>query len=373
MTIAHLSDTHLGYRAYSRTTPEGMNQREADVLETFRRTLAAIGEREPDLVVHSGDLFHMVRPSNHTITSAYVALLRFQEARRYRPFVLIGGNHDTPRTAESGNLLELFASIDGMRVVPDRAVRESIDALDLELMCVPSRALRDGGERDWTPHASRRNSVLVVHGMAAQALPEHAEFDVAETRADRWSYVALGDYHMRQSYGPNCCYPGSTDFTSTNIWEETLEPKGWAWFDSNLGMLEFVPIATRTVLDLPPIDASSKTGGEITEAAVRAANWDSGALPIVRQKVLNVHADVRRHIDARAIRDVQARALHYQLDLRTLHTGEAAAPAGEGASLEGEWGRHVAHAELPAEVRRERVQTSGLELLRRAEIEADPA
>lgn len=373
MTLAHLSDTHLGYRAYSRTTPEGMNQREADVLDTFRATLAAILERDPDLVVHSGDLFHMVRPSNHTLTQAYVALLRFQESRKHRPFVLIGGNHDTPRTAESGNLLDLFASIGGMRVYPGPSVRESIDALDLELMCVPSRALREAADRDWAPRMSRRHSMLVVHGMAAQALPEHSDFDVAETRAERWTYVALGDYHLRQSFAPNCCYPGSTDFTSTNIWEEALEPKGWTWFDSAVGMLEFVPIPTRTVLDLKPIEGAALDGAQITEAAVRAAAWSPGSMPIVRQKVLDVHPDVRRQVDARAIRDVQSRALHYQLDLRTLHSGHASGTAGDGASLEKEWGRHVTDAAMPANIERERVRSCGIELLRRAEVEADPA
>src|SRR3990170_163738 len=99
MTLAHLSDTHLGYRAYSRSTREGMNQREADVLETFRAALDAIALREPDLVVHSGDLFHVVRPSNHTITDTFRALQRFQSARGAKPLVLVGGNHDTPRTA----------------------------------------------------------------------------------------------------------------------------------------------------------------------------------------------------------------------------------------------------------------------------------
>ena len=44
MRIAHLSDVHLGYRAYSRTNEHGMNQREYDVLQAFRRALRAIRE-----------------------------------------------------------------------------------------------------------------------------------------------------------------------------------------------------------------------------------------------------------------------------------------------------------------------------------------
>jgi exonuclease SbcD len=61
MRIAHLSDVHLGYRAYSRTNEHGMNQREHDVLQAFGRALRAILRAAPDLVLITGDLFHSVR------------------------------------------------------------------------------------------------------------------------------------------------------------------------------------------------------------------------------------------------------------------------------------------------------------------------
>lgn len=373
MKLAHLSDTHLGFRAYSRTTSDGLNQRESDVQATFRAALDAILERDPDVVVHSGDLFHVVRPSNHTITATFRALQRFQSARGGRPFVLVGGNHDTPRTADTGNLLTLFEAIEGVRVFESDRATDAIAELDLELLCVPSHALHRPGApgHEWTPTQRRRHSLLVVHGMAAQALPDHADFDVAEARVERWTYVALGDYHIRQQYAPNCCYPGSTDFTSTNIWEEVREPKGWAWFDASLGMLEFVPLATRDVLDLEPLDAVGLTGHDITEAAVAAAVWDSGSMPIVRQVVSNVHPDVRRHVDSRAVREIQARALHYRLDLRTLQSDGALQTAGEGVTLEDEWVRHVERADLARGVEKPRVASCGVELLRRVEVETD--
>src|SRR5438477_11099707 len=111
MTFAHISDTHLGYRAYGRTNSHGFNQREVDVMKTFRTSLEAIEARNPDVVVHSGDLFHVVRPSNATIHHTFKSIAEFQMRRMGRPFILIGGNHDTPRMAESGNILNLLGEI----------------------------------------------------------------------------------------------------------------------------------------------------------------------------------------------------------------------------------------------------------------------
>ena len=102
MKIAHLADLHLGYRAYHRITSRGINQREADVAEAFRRAVAHVVELRPDLVVVAGDVFHTVRPTNQAILHAF---LQFSKLRRELPaavIVLVAGNHDIPRTAETG-------------------------------------------------------------------------------------------------------------------------------------------------------------------------------------------------------------------------------------------------------------------------------
>ena len=39
MRLVHLADIHLGFRQYQRQTPAGINQREADVAASMRRTL----------------------------------------------------------------------------------------------------------------------------------------------------------------------------------------------------------------------------------------------------------------------------------------------------------------------------------------------
>ncbi|MFN8579671.1 MAG: metallophosphoesterase, partial [Gemmatimonadaceae bacterium] len=71
MRLIHLSDLHLGFRQFQRTTPTGINQREADVAQVFRQTIDKIIELAPDLVIIAGDVFHNVRPSNPAILTAF--------------------------------------------------------------------------------------------------------------------------------------------------------------------------------------------------------------------------------------------------------------------------------------------------------------
>ena len=55
MRLVHLADLHLGYRQYQRLTPQGINQREADVATAFKRAVdKVVGDlravRAPDKV-----------------------------------------------------------------------------------------------------------------------------------------------------------------------------------------------------------------------------------------------------------------------------------------------------------------------------------
>jgi exonuclease SbcD len=376
MTFAHLSDTHLGYRSYSRTTPLGFNQREVDVMKTFKRCLDAIAERDPDIVVHSGDLFHVVRPSNATILGAFKALSEFQNKRKAKPFILIGGNHDTPRVVESGNILHLFAEIPGVFVQLGGALAFPIDSADLEVLCVPSNSLELSENIEWAPQLGKRHSLLTMHGLANNLIKDAGRFDIAHTRADRWTYVALGDFHEHKAYGDNICYAGSTDFTSTNIWEEIKTPKGWVWFDTERDGLEFVGLPTRRVIDLPKIDARDMTSDAIIASLKENAQWDSEEMPIVRQMVYNVHPDTRGQIGSSIVRDLNATCLNYLLRLlppqSTQTNGEYKRP--ESFTLETSWDDHIATAELPANVHRAQIKELGSDLLKEVkENVADPS
>lgn len=366
MTVAHLSDTHLGFRAYGRVRPDGANVREVDVLETFQKVLDAIAGRDPDLVVHAGDLFHVVRPSNLSLVGGYRAIEEFQRRRDGKPFVILGGNHDVPR-AGSGGILPLLAGIPGVHVVERETT--TLDLGFVRVVAVPSVALKKGPLSLQPPEGP---AVLTLHGMSRQALPRgrgEGDFDAEALRHEGWTYVALGDYHVFQPYGPNVCYSGSTDFASTNVWEETKHAKGWVWFD---GKIEFVPVANRPVLDLSPIDARGLDHEAVERAMMEAFPPSSLDRPIVRQRIVDAAPGLRARLNPAVVRELAGRALSYAVNV-TAAAREVAA-VGAGMSLEESWRAHVGAMRVPAGLGKGEIEAAGLARLKEAsEVDPGPA
>jgi exonuclease SbcD len=364
MRIAHLSDVHLGYRAYSRTNEHGMNQREYDVLQAFRRTLRAVRDAEPDLVLITGDLFHAVRPPNSSLLAAYGYLSDFQKSRRNAPLVIIAGNHETPRVAGSGCILALLKHLDGVQVVYDQIDGLEIPALNATLLCIPARGVPDIERRILQPNPNTRYNLLLLHGLleGVTQLTLERPIDRQKIVRDEWDYIALGDWHIYQQVAPNAIYAGATEFTSTNIWEEAGEPKGWVLYDADTRTHEFHKIRTRQVYDLLPIDAADMTAVELNQAIESRADALGDALngAIVRQRVWNLHPDLRRQIDGELLRELKARALHYLLDPRAPRPSTGGRAYGQTSEADGEnrltladeWRLFAAAYDLPADIDR---------------------
>jgi DNA repair protein SbcD/Mre11 len=219
MRLVHLSDLHLGFRQYQRLTPTGVNQREADVSRSFRRAVERTIELRPDLVVIGGDVFHTVRPSNPAILDAFRQFTRLRESLRDAIVVMVAGNHDAPKTSETGCILRLFREL-GIHVVDSAAERLSFPERDLSVLAVPDAPGVERPKLD--PDPSARYNVMLVHGEVAGLLPKDAtpldraavEITREELGASKWDYVALGHYHVYREVEPNAYYSGSVDYTS---------------------------------------------------------------------------------------------------------------------------------------------------------------
>lgn len=331
MRIVHIADLHLGYRAYHRVNRLGQNVREADVAHAFDQALTKTIELEPDLVLIAGDVVHTVRPSNAVVAHAFRGFARLRKALPRVPILLIAGNHDSPRSSDTGNILTLFQEIPGIVSVTHGSQQVYIDALDTSVLCVPHNALVGGSRAGLEPDKTASTNILMLHGtiggrVAEKKLRLLSEYggERIEDRTigpERWDYVALGHYHVTTALARNMWYAGSLERTSTNIWIEE-EPKGFLLFDTGTREVAFHEVATRPMIDLPAIDARGLAVEEVDERIRSAAESVTGGLAgkLVRQRIINLPRHAARELDYTRIREYRATALHFQLDMRAPET-----------------------------------------------------
>jgi len=354
LLIAHLADLHLGYRAYHRVDAAGLNVRESDVARAFADAADRVADARPDVVLVAGDVFHTVRPSNASIAEAFRRFSSLAARLPRVPIVVIAGNHDSPRSTDTGHILALFREIAGLEVVTDAATRVALPALDASVLCVPHPALAripDSGTdgdadraraRTFEPDPRAGTNLLALHATvtgaaAGRKLHWVSEFggvtvDEAEIDASRWAYVALGHYHIATEIAPNMWYAGSTERTSSNVWMEADVEKGFVLFDTGTGVARFEPLPTRPVVDLPRVTARGRDVAELDAALLSAVESIPDGLDgkIVRLVVSDIPRHVVRELNHRRIRDWKAAAVHFHLDLRPPEVRRGGAFAGRG-------------------------------------------
>lgn len=335
MKLAHLADIHLGFRQYHRLTPQGINQREVDIAGAFRRAIDGVIDAAPDLVVISGDLFHSVRPTNPAILHSFNQLRRLREALPQAPVVIVAGNHDTPRSVETGSILRLFEALDAVHVVAYEARELTFASLDLAVFCVPHAALVSDARPLLVPGGGAARNVLVTHGELAGMFRDRqsveyggALVEPSELHMDRWNYIALGHYHVAHRVASNAWFAGALDYVSTNPWGELVDEaaagrrgqKGWLLVELNgAARVAFQPVAlARQHIDLEPIRARG-LAAEAVDVIIRdRVGGMQGGIDgqVVRQLVYDIPRPIARELDYARIREFKTRALHYHLDLR---------------------------------------------------------
>ncbi|MBX3071568.1 MAG: DNA repair exonuclease [Thermomicrobiales bacterium] len=217
VTIGHMADTHLGYRALTKADPvTGRNQRTVDIENAFAWAIDDMIERQVDLVVHSGDLFHHTRPVYPAIATAIRQFRKLEQAGI--PAYIVAGNHDTPRLRVSGSVFGLLESaLPGITVCGgyEEALIED-ERNDLLLTLVPHGRMTNPEPPAVFPVEGRRN-ILVVHGLVPNmGLPyqmhEPGEEEISEILLDSaFDYIALGHYHPFSQVRNNAWYAGSTE------------------------------------------------------------------------------------------------------------------------------------------------------------------
>ena len=350
MLVAHLADLHLGYRAYHRLAAGGINVRERDVALAFRAALDRLIQLRPDLILFAGDIFHTVRPSNAAIADAFRQFSRLRNALPDAPVVLIAGNHDSPRSVETGSILRLLAEIPGVQVMDQEARAVHFSEWNVTVTGVPHAHLAAHGQvPDPDPQAG--TNLLMLHGLPTAPVAEAkiaftseyggAEFDADALRPGRWDYIALGHHHEVTQIEPNMWYAGGLERTSANIWKEH-KPKGLLTFNSDTGEVAFHEIETRPMHDLRSFSALSERSGSAEPLYLDAQEIDTRiralveAIPgglegkIVRLVIYDLPRDLFRELNHKTLREYRATALHFHLDARRPETRRSGLIEGVG-------------------------------------------
>ena len=325
MRLVHMSDTHLGWRSLHRVNDEGRNQRECDVYDAFAHAIDKTIDLMPDVVIHSGDLFDGFHPSSAALKVCLDGIGRLRDAGI--PFIVIAGNHSTPRVAAAEHVFSVLERFDRdglVHAVFGKPRRLRIG--ELSILAIPhvndAVAVRDALMAA-APDPDAEYNVLVAHvgldglghvgGSEAGSLTLSGETLEA---ADAFDYVALGHLHRSQDVRDNAAYAGSLERLS---WADDPDsPKGVIEVDLAAGFTsaEFVTpheIPVRPHVSLPAIDASAVGDLERAILAAAATVNASAAAPIVRLVVRNVTFAEWSGVDRRRLAAAFADCSHIEL------------------------------------------------------------
>ena len=357
--IAHLSDLHLGFRAYGRVV-RGADMRERDVAAAFERAVQELIRLRPDVVVVAGDVFDRPDPP----ASAVVALARGLESMSTglpgTRVLMVAGPRDTPRRSGDPGALAVLDALANVDAVTARIQRIEIDRLGLNACLVPYRAVVRSAPPLPDPDPRMRWNLLVMHAEAARGEAAGIMIDPEE-----WDYVALGGEHQRKKLSQRVRYPGSLERVALDPWEEAGDEKGFLMANLETGQVSFHTIPVRPVVALAPVKVGPP--GD-PDRVIRKVREVLGEVPggitdkIVRLRVQGARPKDLLALQGEPLRALRGEALHLAVeadkDLRV--PAEAWFPVDHAAQL-----RNTVLAELEHDGKRsletERVLTEILQ------------
>jgi len=366
MRLVHISDTHLGAGGLSRKiSTSGINQREEDICDAFIRAIDQIIQIKPDIVIHSGDLFHSVRPTNRIINIAIRQLLRLTSVNV--PVIIISGNHDTPKQRGVGSIFSFFEIFPGLSLVyQDRY--EMIRIKDLAVHAIPhclsATTFQSELEKVEIDEEARFN-VLTLHGVVSGikefSMGELSELEVPSSLFKKgFDYVALGHYHRYTQVEENAFYAGSTERVSM---AELGQEKGFVEVNLSTKEIKFHIAPTRPMIELPQINAEGKNQDETLQEIEDLIRENDIKDKIVRLKVIDIPTHVYNSLNFRKISELKTKAFYFDLkfERKKEEKGGSVTQTGIGKLAE-EFNQYIKGYVIEG-LKREKLQELGLKYL----------
>ncbi|MCA9742966.1 MAG: exonuclease SbcCD subunit D [Deferribacteres bacterium] len=373
MRFVHFSDTHLGFSDLNKIdATTGINQRESDFYRAWWQAIDKILELKPDFVVHAGDLFQTPRPNNRAIRVGLEGIQRLNDADI--PFVVVAGNHSTPRIRQTGSIFESIALFPKVHAAY-QSKYERFRVGECALHCVPHCSLSDelsaayqAVERD----ADAKYQLFVTHGAWRESdgdlIGSVGEFNeqYIENPAKKlniaFDYIALGHYHKYLRVAENAYYSGSTERTSFN---EVGYSSGLILVDLAQKTHEYVEIQSRPMLSIGPLDCAQLTCESIYEMLEKKQDAVSEGC-MLRLELKGLARDTLLLLDLQRIDAIFPQALHIEKIFHPNEENDLHRTTASIGSLPTEFERYL-EMQKDFTLDREKFRSMGLSLLDLAE------
>jgi DNA repair exonuclease SbcCD nuclease subunit len=322
MRLIHIADTHLGLAAFNRLDPEsGMNLREKQVFENFLKAIDEIINKKPDVLVHAGDLFDVVKPKTRAYTTVLEALDRLQAAGI--PFIVIAGNHSMVKTRYTTSPYEVLTYHPSRITATYKFRYKKVEIGDTAFHLIPNM-LRVEDYRtafdqiELAP--SGYHNVLVTHGLATaikdKRLATVAEHELDSTiLSDSFDYIALGHYHRQCQITDNAWYSGSTEYLT---YGEIADTKGGLLIDPGRHEVCHLDLPHTPMVDLGTIKCEGVHPGDITEEIINRIV--AGSAPLFSMAQVTLDGLSREHgkgIDMKSLAVVREQLLDLKIRMKT--------------------------------------------------------
>ena len=355
MRFIHFSDTHLGYSDYNKIDPKtGINQREQDFYDAWNYLIEVIINTKIDFVVHAGDLFHSTRPTNRAIAVALEGIQKISDAGI--PFIVISGNHSTPKIRATGSIFEaidLFPNV----YAAYKSKYERFKIGDCYIHCIPHCSLTEELESAFKQIEISDGSlynILVTHGSWAGekhfSMGEFNEQHIQNPESNpdlQFDYIALGHYHRHIKIKPHVVYSGSIEHTSFN---EAGYESGYMLVDLEKAENIYIITSGRLMVKFDPIDCKELNSVQIYSELEKlsSANLKNAMVAI---SLKNVQHDTLIKLENREINNIFPQVFYLKVTISQL--------LAQGKSSEG----NINLGALPVEFERyiEEIETGELD------------
>ena len=310
MIIAHLSDLHLGHRAFGHLE-QGRNVREVDVARAFHQAIQKVVAIAPAAVLVSGDVFDRPEPPHSALVALAQGLRSLREALPTTPVLMVAGARDTPPGPADPGPLGTFDTFAGVEAVTATTRSVHYSRLNLNVVLVPHRSTIQEPGPLVVPNSDARWNVLVGYGSVGDGGGALLSLDSRD-----WDYMALGHEHLHREVLPRVHYAGALERVGATPWEEAAEEKGFLTWDLESAEVDFHAIHGRPVVSLEPIPFEPNRPERLRERVREVLLEVPGGIEekIVRIRVQGLPPDRLDLLDG-VLPEYRRRALHLEVQL----------------------------------------------------------